>query len=583
VLALGIGLFFVLATDRGWIGPAERVALGAAASVLAFGGGVLLRSRYGQYWSALAAVGAGIAGGYACLAAASARYDLVPDWLALPLAAAIAAVATVVALRWNSQLIAALGLLGAALAPALQALDTELGWDAAAFAVLVLVAAAAVTVLRRWSELLVAITVLVGGQVEWLAADPDPSALAGTVAVAAAFVLTLVGIAIARQLVAATAEVDALALGYALAALGVTFIFALQIFDDSDDRGITLLVAAGIWAVAFVATHLRGMPDLAIALGASALALAAVGTADLLSDGALPVAWAAEALVLAVVARRLADARLQAMGIVYAAAAALAALATDSQLQLLFDDDADHLAGTLPLASAAVAAIGAALLAPPSYVPRTEKGLLAFVGALRGWLDAHRRGLQEALVFTGAALGVLAAAFALVDLDYEWGHIAATALAAVIGAALVGAAGRRRSDWLAIVSFVWLGLVLGKALAYDGETFEVGDESTGGWSILAASAGLLAGSYMLRILQPERRGLDLLCGIPIAIAFVTSCFGVVWLESDRDVFGVGWLGVAAVYAALSAAVFRHERLRDLATILWGLALVGVVGAQIAIL
>ncbi|MBA3402837.1 MAG: hypothetical protein H0U05_12735, partial [Actinobacteria bacterium] len=41
---------------------------------------------------------------------------LVPDWLALPLAGAIAAVAIVVALRWDSQLVAALGLLGAGLA-----------------------------------------------------------------------------------------------------------------------------------------------------------------------------------------------------------------------------------------------------------------------------------------------------------------------------------------------------------------------------------------------------------------------------------------------------------------------------------
>ncbi|WP_410966498.1 DUF2339 domain-containing protein, partial [Salmonella sp. SAL4449] len=76
----------------------------------------LLRARYGQYWTALAAVGAGIAGAYATLAAAAARYDLVPDGLALPLAGLIAAVGTVVAIRWRSQIIAAIGLLGAALA-----------------------------------------------------------------------------------------------------------------------------------------------------------------------------------------------------------------------------------------------------------------------------------------------------------------------------------------------------------------------------------------------------------------------------------------------------------------------------------
>jgi len=90
VMALGIGLFFVLAANRGWINEEMRVAFGATASALVFGAGLLLRARYGQYWSALAAVGAGIAGAYATVAAAAARYDLLPDGLALPLAGLIA-------------------------------------------------------------------------------------------------------------------------------------------------------------------------------------------------------------------------------------------------------------------------------------------------------------------------------------------------------------------------------------------------------------------------------------------------------------------------------------------------------------
>src|SRR2546428_181047 len=79
------------------------------------------------------------------------RYDLVPDALALPLAGVIAAIATVIALRWSSQIVAAIGLLGAALAPALQALDTKMEWTSTAFAVIVLAAAAAVSVPRAWN------------------------------------------------------------------------------------------------------------------------------------------------------------------------------------------------------------------------------------------------------------------------------------------------------------------------------------------------------------------------------------------------------------------------------------------------
>src|SRR6185436_19908901 len=103
VTALGITLLFVLAAERGWIGPEERVAAGALLSTLAFAVGVLLHRRYGQVAAGLAAVGAGIAGGYATLAAAAALYHLVPDAAALAIAAAIAGLAVAVSLAWGSE------------------------------------------------------------------------------------------------------------------------------------------------------------------------------------------------------------------------------------------------------------------------------------------------------------------------------------------------------------------------------------------------------------------------------------------------------------------------------------------------
>ena len=103
VTAFGIILLFVLAANRGWITPAMRVAFGACVSAAAVGVAFWVRSRYGQLQMSLGAAGAGIAGGYATLAAAAARYDLVPDWLALPLAGGLAAVAVVIAIAWSSE------------------------------------------------------------------------------------------------------------------------------------------------------------------------------------------------------------------------------------------------------------------------------------------------------------------------------------------------------------------------------------------------------------------------------------------------------------------------------------------------
>ena len=67
VMLLGVVFFFVLAAGRGWIGPGARVACGATASTLVFAAGLWLRRRFGETYSSLAAVGAGIAGGYATL------------------------------------------------------------------------------------------------------------------------------------------------------------------------------------------------------------------------------------------------------------------------------------------------------------------------------------------------------------------------------------------------------------------------------------------------------------------------------------------------------------------------------------
>lgn len=45
VTLLGIVFFFVLAVNRGWIGPNARVALGAIAATLVFGSGLELKRR----------------------------------------------------------------------------------------------------------------------------------------------------------------------------------------------------------------------------------------------------------------------------------------------------------------------------------------------------------------------------------------------------------------------------------------------------------------------------------------------------------------------------------------------------------
>src|SRR5439155_11929043 len=108
---------FVLAVNRGWIGPEARVAAGGLASAAVFGAGAYLRQRFGPTYSSFAAIGAGIAGAYATLLAAAALYHLVPDWQALLVATGIATIGLAASLAWRSEFVAGLGLIGAMLVP----------------------------------------------------------------------------------------------------------------------------------------------------------------------------------------------------------------------------------------------------------------------------------------------------------------------------------------------------------------------------------------------------------------------------------------------------------------------------------
>jgi uncharacterized membrane protein len=116
-IVLGAIFFFSLAVERGWIGEAARVAIAAVASSALLALGVWLQEKRGRAQAALAAVGAAVASLYLTLAAAAVLYELIPLALTLPLVLAVGATATVLALRWDSRVLAGLGILGSLLAP----------------------------------------------------------------------------------------------------------------------------------------------------------------------------------------------------------------------------------------------------------------------------------------------------------------------------------------------------------------------------------------------------------------------------------------------------------------------------------
>ena len=166
-LAVVTGLVFllVIAVSRGWIGEAERTLLAGATSLLLLAAGVRLHERRGRTDAALAAAAAGVAGLFGTLTVAGAVYDLVPAPLALAGALATGAAATALAVRWRAPGMAALGIVGALLSPALVgAMPTAAGVAVLAIAT---ASAAAVVVWQRWTWLAFATFALATPQ--WLA------------------------------------------------------------------------------------------------------------------------------------------------------------------------------------------------------------------------------------------------------------------------------------------------------------------------------------------------------------------------------------------------------------------------------
>lgn len=580
VTLLGIVFFFVLAVNRGWIGPAARVSLGAAASALAFGVGYWLQRRYGAVYSAFAAAGAGIAGGYATLLAATALYDLVPRGAALLIAAGIAAVAVASALAWSSEFIAGLGLVGAMLAPAAIALqDREWSAIGTAFAAVMFAGAAAVGVYRRWHVLLgiglAATLPQAAGLVEAASATDW-----GVVAVAAVFWLLYLATGIFLQLrddrgVLASLPATFVLLGALLAGFA-----SVQLFDGAEEGWVLLAVAAVEAAAAAALFPRSSSRDLSAFLGAVALGLAAVAFALILSGPALTVAWAAEAAVLSWLARRADDDRYQVASLAYLAAAAVHGLFWEAPVRHLYRAVEEPADGVVAVIAAAAAAAIFAWYARPWSADRTYGGVLAPVAPL---LSAFRRShrLWRSIGGWAAAFGGLyAGSLGLLQLAqwsgdgvrpaFDWGHVGVIGLWGIAALAALGLSRRLRSLEIRLGGLIWLGVLLFQA-AFFASTLR-GDAR--GYAFVAAGAALVLGALFDRLTAPEAPAFPFVAGFALASIGLAVAAAVDLADGDRQNYAL--LGVAALYGALAVAVHRDN---DLRTTLWAPAL--LVGAWAA--
>ncbi|MBA3246296.1 MAG: DUF2339 domain-containing protein [Actinobacteria bacterium] len=578
VTLLGVVFFFVLAANNGWIGPLARVVLGGGASALVFAAAILLHARYGRLHAAVAAAGAGIAGGYATLLAAAALYDLVPALAALVLAGLIAGLGVALALHWSSQVVAALGLIGAMVVPAIVIVDGSLTVTGTAFVGIVFAAASVVSVRQQWGALLVWASAVSAPQILALVLAEDDPARNRTVALALVFVGLYFGAGIARQLAAGRAQLDSLASIFVAggALLGGVASFALL---EGDPRGIVLAALAasfGAVAIGFWRDETRELGALAAVFGT---VFAATATAQFLDGPALVVAWSVEAVALGWLGRRIAETRFQLVALAYLALALLYTL-EQAPLVSLYEANTDHFVGIPALTAIGLALVAYGLLArtwPPS---RGGSAMPAALAQLIAEVDRYRRPIGIGAVAVGTLVLVDAASLGILGIaertelenPFGWGNVAVTALWSLTALAVLTAGLLRRSRLLELGGIAGLCFTL---LNFQFSTIGSLPEHRG-WcavvlAVAAAAAALLHGLLSRRV--------EVVPWVGAAISTILSGFVAAELFAG-DARGYALAGIGAAHLLVAAIVFRR---RDLATCFWLAALVLGLASSLVLL
>jgi len=564
VTLLGVVFFFVLAVNRGWIGPELRVACGGVASAIVFGAGLWLERRYERTYSALAAVGVGIAGAYATLLAAVSLYDLISKPVALVVAGAIAAVGVAVSLAWAEEIVAGSGLIGAMAVPATLVFQGGLQQVGTAFVAIVFAGAAVVAVRERWWTMLqVAAIVSVPQAIAQVAQADRPHA--GIVTLATAFWLLYVAAGLAFQL----------RLGPALASAPASFLTGGAVFGgvsaallyDGKQQGFALLVVAAVY-VALAAGLFRRVRESALLVGVLGLAAAAVGVAQVFSGSSVTYAWAAEAALLAWLTGRVRDSRFQLPSLAYLVLALGHVLVFEASPNHFFTT-LSHPAQGAPalLAVAVAAAVFGALRQSGDQVP--FKGILRVLDPVLRGLEARKHAVDATVYSLAGVLTAYAASLGILELfGFQPGHVVVTALWSLAGLGAVAGALRWQSRVALGVAFAWLAVTIVKVVAFDATTLS---HTRYGISFaVVASAVLLAGLArelaVRRALTGEGAG-AIIASLPLALA------GAIVLVPDEvagvDGNGLMLLAIGVLYTALGAATFGR---RDLSTLLWALGL-----------
>jgi uncharacterized membrane protein len=456
-VVLGAVFFLVMAVSRGWIDEPTRVALAFVASSALLGVALWLHERQGQTQASLALAAASFASLYASLVVGTVVYDVIAEAAGLVVAGLVGAVAAAVAVRWSSQVVGGIGILGALLAPVLVGAGTSSA--SLAFMALALVAAVTVLVWQEWTWLAFGSFVVgVPQLLDWL--DGERHHLGPALVVLALFWALYAAAALAHELRVPT---PALRVSSAMLLFADVVLVAGAGWGLLHDAGRTAEATA--WVLGVAAAHLalgvatfrgRISPQVGALLLALGIAISAIGFALALSGPALVVGWAVHAVLLAWLAGRTQDER--------ATLGAIAFLTLALGHVLVFEAPPDALAHGLD--DAANALIGIAFVAAAATLCSR-----LVIGALAPWREVLESVAAGLLVYL-VSVGIVDASGATATGSTQSGQLLLSAFWSATGVAAVVAglmADRRR---LRLGGLGLLGIAIFKVFLVDLATLE---------------------------------------------------------------------------------------------------------------
>lgn len=539
---VGLAYFLVLAVSNGWIGEGARTLLAGVASTSLVALGVWMHERRGRTDAAVTAVATGVAGLFMTAAVATTVYELIPTGAGLAMAMAAGAFATLLAVRWRAQAVAAIGIVGALLSPVLVGAPSS----AETMAILFVAATTAVGVLvrRRWEWLGFAAVLLAAPQwTTWLfTVESTTAAILVLLAFGALGVAAAVGFELRTSATRLrTPAACLLALNAVILALAGWF--GLEPISDAPVAQLWLAGLAAAHLAVGLATSGRVSHELRLLALTLGVVLADVAFGSLATGPLLAIGWAAGAVGFAALLRRRGlrdgDESLIGLGLgAHVALSLLHAVVNHAPPEAIAAGPADRTTAVLVLAAVAAAALASARLAQAGY-PRWRVALDA-VGLM---VIAH----LTAVTLDGSALVVALA-------------VEACALAAF--------ARHSRDEPAAVGALAFLAAAAAHTLTVEAPPAALVEgvaEVPAAMLGLAAVSGAMLRFAHLRIGDDEGRA-GFIAGAALTLLYLTSVLVV-----DRFQPGQGAL------AALSEVGVRQQG-QMLLSALWSVAGVGALVA-----